>query len=442
MGSLNLAQETIAFQKDDVGKQIEAVITEIFAKIRKNDAYRAKDTARLCADELKKLSDITLNRFGLKTNFIPYDSGWGAMITFPVNKYSILIKKVYRGYKFTEHDKVLKELNGQEGTVDLKNAKLTGMFSVYQHSLYLNFGMFVDIGLTPAELTAVTLHEIGHAFTFYEFADRVESTNQVLREIAASMKGKNDKNRKLYLFTELGKATSGNKDEFVDMVDKLHNPIFGVELFKRVIKAVGSQLPNNKYDETTSEQLADNFATKFGYGRELVSVLSKTGSTSPYGLDEATAISIWIMFFQIAVMIMGLFFIGFPMSISLLFVLVVGIITGTAFGFNVYQLGSGKMDMTYDTIRTRYKRIRDQIIEHLKDVTLNKEDMANLVDQISMIDNIMNDVKDEKGAFTVISDFIFSKNKAASDSIALQKLLEDLAHNDMFLASAKLKTLA
>jgi hypothetical protein len=274
------------------------------------------------------------------------------------------------------------------------------------------------------------LHEIGHAFTWYEFADRLMSTNQILSEIA--FEKENDPKKREYVLRELSAEWGMGIKDMEDIQEEDNRVIFGFRLFKKFVKVVNSQLKNAKYDQTSSEQLADNFASKFGYGRELIEALEHFYIATP---EKSSFIYFLTFIFEFIFFQLGgvcALIIGLTAAPVALFFALFCIL------LNIF-LGENYIDYTYDKLKMRYKRIRDQYIDLIEKIKLPKDEMVSVVADIHHIDAIIKDTRIYTGPVSLVANFLSSANRSAKESILMQQLLEELAHNDLFLKGAELK---
>jgi hypothetical protein len=98
--------------------------------------------------------------------------------------------------------------------------------------------------------------------------------------------------------------------------------------------------------------------------------------------------------------------------------------------------------MTYDRLKMRYKRIRQQYIEMLQKLDLGKEQLRKVVDDVHFIDEIIQATSIHRSLFASLANFVFKASKEAKEDIELQYLLEELTHSDLFLKSAELSVIS
>jgi lipid A disaccharide synthetase len=77
----------------------------------------------------------------------------------------------------------------------------------------------------------------------------------------------------------------------------------------------------------------------------------------------------------------------------------------------------------------------------LKRMDLDKKMLANIVEDIYAVDEIINNTYQYSTIFNKLSNLVFTSNRNANNSIKEQQLLESLASNDLFIKSAELKTI-
>lgn len=461
-GRLGIGCEAIAFQHDVFGSQLEAIFNDMekflngeftadreYQERRREEEYEGvfEDDSEMIYLRIKLarshfgdlLSDLIYKRLGIKTSFRFNNDCLGAVMPFFINKHHIFLDEFFRGQNLglRDQEKLLKEFNNKSGWVDLHAAKVGGIFSEYTHIVYLDVvGHIKRVNSTIPEIVAILLHELGHAFTFYEFADRVQTSNQVLAHLSQEIRKPTAPGRRIYLFKELAESFGVKDEEFHDMIEENNHVILGLKLFKKYIGFVSSQLPNAKYDETSSEQVADNFATRFGYGRPLITALDKLYQGSP---ERSASLRRWMPYLEIIFAVI--------MPIAFIFALFVtgavipGVLISAIFFIVFFSSGDADRDMTYDVLKMRYTRVRHQYIEMLNTVPMAKEELRKVINDVHRLDEIIKDTAIYRTLYNRVMNFLSFRNRAARDDIELQYLLEELAHNNLFLKSAELKAL-
>lgn len=429
-----VALEIIDFQDNSFGMQLESEISVIVEAIN-NGVYKDSKEVVFCK-ELGIIEKDIFNRLGVNVKLI-VNRELAAILPFYANKHHIFVNDFWKGnFSIKDQEKVLSTINNKKGYVDLKKAKLGGIFSEYKNSLYLNFYELVKTHkLTASEIVGVILHELGHAFYVCEFSDRLESTNQVLMNISKEItSGKKEKNL-TYIYTELKTINDKITMEEVDKLVNGNKIVAGYLWYKTIIESAGigynSQQTNKKYDETAFEQLADNFSSRFGYGRQLISGLEKLHSVSSVYNRSITA----VIFFEMIEVLLTTALIAVTFMTTVPLGMFFSVLVLAVFVFN----GDEFKDLTYDELKDRYKRIRNEYVALLKDKDLDDKELKVIIDNVAIADKLINDMVNYKGVFTMLSNALVPVNRKANRAIAEQQLLEELAFNDLFIKSGELR---
>lgn len=443
--AVSLAQEMIAAQSDDFGQQLETAFSDIRDKMLALDPHCANAALAQLQSVFKKANkeDILLKpiealifkRLGLKVKIQTQYETHGAILPLPVAEQHILLGDWFKGHPFYQQQlKQLKLQDKDTGTVDLNKAKLGGFFSEYTHALYINFGLtlFTD-NLLPSEVTGIVLHELGHAFTYYEYSDRCTAANRVMSTVLEELKEDPEKRNYTYIYRQI-KSISDLTDKDIDELLSTPNPQI---LTGRLALILGQHISHeariSKYDQTASEQLADQFATRFGYGRALVTGLDKI--MAKYTFTNSRVFYAFSMSVQAATVVLAFASLAAAPGIfsAMAAALTVAFINAS---------GDNARDMTYDDLKIRYTRIRNDLIQQLKDDQVSPEDTVELIKTIKAMDELISKTANYKSLYNVLGNLFFSANRAASREIEYQQQVERLVANDLFLKSAELRTLS
>lgn len=272
--SRHVALEMIDIQDSSFGQQLEKTVESIRIGILQGDYNTYEAVMR--SGHIKTIEQQIFARTGLRVETI-ISQDPAAILSFFINKHSIFIKPYFRGMDFNikEQQEIIDKAHDKKGSVDLKKAKVSGIFSEYNNKLFINFHALInEYRLSSQEIVAIILHELGHAFYMCEFSDRLETTNQVLANVAKELLSKKEKNL-TYIYKELKSIDDTVTDKTIDDIVNGNGVIAGYKLFRTILNSVISQVADAKYDETSFEQLADHFPSKFGYGRPLITALDK-----------------------------------------------------------------------------------------------------------------------------------------------------------------------
>lgn len=435
--------ESIDHQLDDFGKRLESKISDIRSHYVRStevdqdgriNGSRGDDRA---SDEIRAMEKIIFDRLGIRVTTIT-NMALAACMPLYSHANHVFTNKFWRGIDISPADqkKWIKEATESKGYVDRANAKVSGIFSTYDHQLYLNFSlMFGLLKMTAAQVTAVCLHELGHAFTFMEASHLTTTTNQVLANISQALMSPDKDDKTPYVLRELRRLDKNATEEEAAAMVTGDRVIAGQRLFEKAYGSVTSQLPNSRYDDTSSEQVADSFATRFQYGRDLADalMLMSKASLDPSVSKVGYVFSRLAELFNIGFIMLGVLavLLGFPAALYFIFL--------SPFLFVVvWGQASHMEDMTYDRLRDRFTRIRNEQISLLKSARLDKEVAKRALAQLDEIDEMIKGVSNYESLITKFSNLFFSKGRAAKRTIAEQRLIEDMANNDLFASAHRL----
>lgn len=452
MARKRLALEIIDFQHDDTGSRLEVIFQRMIDQLRFNPRYileGSEHDLRLCT-YVKNRFGINLEcRYGTLKDSTFLSGSPFFTIPFYVAPNNILGKGVSVSADVSNSEiGITKNIQGKKGTVDLEKAKVDGIFSKNTMLVYMCIPMAVRLfGFDASKITAIFLHEIGHLFTYFEYSDRLTTGNQLMLRLSTAIKN-NDKKTMSYIFKELGDINNSNNTDFQDLLDEDDRVILGYKFFTLYVGKVVSSLQNGKYDSTTTEQLANSFSARFGYGLHLVEALDTLTKYKPHSsfVSKFTIVPAIISTLTTVKSMVDVYKIGVANVnvIQIMYILSSIVTHGFFYAAKIKQLqesGDHYREMGYDDIKTTYRRIRMDYIDVLKTPTLDHIQKQKIINEIKQIDTITNNTAEDKDIFVSISNKLFSKNKTTKAHIELQKMLEQLAHNDLFLKSSELSTL-
>ena len=312
------------------------------------------------------------------------------------------------------------------GSVDLRKNRIGGDYCKINCVLAMPVFYFYSGKLLPEELAALILHEVGHVLITFEFIDRTLKTNQVLSATAAALNGGNPDVIKTVITSaeEILKLTPEQKAAF-EKITSIHDA--SVILHSCAIDKSITDLGASVYDSVSCEQLADQYASRCGAGKALVLALDKIVSNE-YKYLKVTA-GQQMLYASLAVAGFVYPLLGIVIAISLFGQLGKSIVGG------VY---ASKGEAEYDNFPSRIRRVKEQLIERLKDKSLPNIEKAKTLADIAEIDAIASKSADSLKLYEKIAYLLKPSYRNAHKYEILQKELEQLSSNNLFIHSAKL----
>lgn len=437
-----ISQEMIKYQNNDTFPQKLTEKIEYVYKEIENNIYMDNKTLIEKSGYIKEIQTLICNRFNMNVVFdkelhvfypaaiIPFFSDYlsdlSGMKNIGSDKFSAIFKfnDVFKHVNEIEKEKkiILAKLHNRKGYVDFKNARVGGYLSEIKHYLIIDFFALRQSEIEPSELTAIILHELGHAFGGLEYHHKLETTNSTIADILNEMNN-NNPDKAVYTFKK--HFTQKEFQEISVTNSKEVNDFYG-KVALAYLDEIKTQMGNSKYDETNFENLADSFAARFNMGKELVSGLNKLNRR--YGLvydNNRMAYSI-LLFIDMLLSIMFLAFFKVPGAIVMMAVIVI-----------LYNTDSSTM--TYDFPLERYNRVKNSIINNLKNINLPEEFVKDLLSQFIFINEVIEKSMYFKDVRSHIADILLSSNRNNNYYIGLQQSIENNLNNLLFVKAQQLK---
>ena len=438
---------------DPIGPELDSIHEDIYKITRMIKS--AGEMAKMIKDGvfepyLAKIEKLVYDRFGISICITQSMSEpFACCVPFIINKENILSTRQEReGKDIPIKDNARKFARANylaDGEIDLVHGKVSGVLSKYNHIVNMEYySLFVEAKATIRETTACFLHEIGHLFTFIDMGYRTNTTNQIMNSICTSLKTKEPAAKRKYLLIDLAK--NGMMDtKLVEKLAREERPmILAAELFREIYKGYVNTSLSLYYTDTTSESLADDFATKFGYGKEIITFLDKLEHDADETRKFLGMAGLTIVF---PILIAVTCFMS-PMTVinTILGSIAVGSIWITRIYRWLFMHLTGRVDMTYDTLFQRVVRIKRTLIDILKDRGIPAHTRESTVSIIESLEAVIKkrDVMEQEDLDTDISNVlsVFIPGKTEEDNFTkIERLMERLANNNLFLASAKLETI-
>lgn len=436
---MRLSLETINYQYNDTFPSEMVVLVEAIYKQIDSKAYTKISTLIEKSSYVKKIEQLIFDRLKLNVIFsknlhvispaaiIPFFGDYFRNANDAKGFiYGTNFRKVVREIDDITREKkvMLGKLHGRQGYINRKLARVGGYLSEVRHFMIIDFIALKEYGITPSELTAIMLHELGHAFNGLEDHNKLESTNRAILDVLNELH-ENKPDKITYEFSN--KAT---KKEFMEaaMSDNGVQKDFCAELAMEFLGTINSQMGHGKYDETNFENMADSFAARFGMGGEIVSGLHKLNTATGQTFHNSAAV--YATYYTVQVLLYTAMFLIIPVWGVVVYTLVMA-----------YLFKSDQGTMTYDFPLERYNRVKNTIINGTKKLNLPKEVLEDLLEQFYTITSIIDQTVQLKPLSTIIGDNIFPSSRKSAYYIDLQQKIEDSLNNNLFVKSAQLRVI-
>ena len=337
----------------------------------------------------------------------------------------------------TSINSLTNELNSFGVTIDRKNAVIKNLPKEFRLILMLDI---CDKNLDAREFVALTLHEIGHGFNNIEYSCKVVNNTSVLVDTFLDNIGKRNKTPKESLLIAYNTAF---KDPDADKLKNQNTVSVFLYVMSRTFKYnMGSMTPSEVHSYNDAEQLADQFAGRFGYGDALGTGLSKviirhTNTGYLFVCSSVVFTIIWVTACVLVPFLAPLFAaLGIISAISAL-----EMTYALTFEDGEYQWSS------YDDLPRRLQRMRNELVRQLREYKSDAEYSKVLLKRIDDLDNLKKCATDGlfrniftrfRSPISKMLDLIFSPRRTAINIKRIEQIQEDLNSNELYVASAKL----
>ena len=435
MSSTVVSNELIAYQK---GTPLFNAMVELIDGFQNTPNFTTKQI------KYSPMSDLIMKYTGLNIDFDDYlKQDHDAFVTIPdINKNSVLWNDiapvVFKNMDFKALSSKYDELNG---SVNLKTSKVSGIFSKFKTTIGLGNGFWKKnelIVVSPQEVAAVILHELGHVFTSYLFLLEAVKTNIVLSSLNRENFFNCPKDKKIKLLKELEETMDirvDDKETLAVCEDKI---VYSV-LISNAITTRRSELKTPTYDERTMEFVCDQFAAMHGAGAYLVTGLQKI--LVKYGVlydRKMSVVKITLLYcatlysysFGTLVIIRRVGIARYLAGMLSFILSIAGFITIAILPLITPNL--------YDPPLIRFNKIKEQYVNALRDRSLSNSDKQRLIKDIETIDDCIKFTGQYPDIFKFIYNVLMPWGRRAQTVAKLQNDYESLAYNPFYVASAKL----
>jgi hypothetical protein len=308
-----------------------------------------------------------------------------------------------------------------------------GLFTQFPANLYLSSGLFQG-GFSAEEIAALTLHEVGHQYSYFEMVGRTLLASVAIAELEHLLDGiENLETRSHYIESTAAVLSLTNVD-----VQALAEAKETEQLRYVFIRDVIAQMPveygNERVFNGEVEFMADSYAVRMGAARPLVSALTKIFRSlgdrayltrRTFAATEATKAALTVLTAGVAATF-------FPPSVFAI---------GTV--ISALLMAHFAQDITErSTPPERLEAIHHDLVALLKDRSLPKEEQAELVKDVAYVSTLREEVKDRFTIMGVILYTLLPLTRRTYKQIKLQQDLSRFIHNDLFVKAAQLRQLS
>jgi hypothetical protein len=299
-----------------------------------------------------------------------------------------------------------------QGSIDLDKGRVEGVYAELINDVFVSSEIIQGDFFTVEEATALFLHELGHLMTYYEYLGRVYTLNHVLGDLVRGYAKSTSIKERVELLSvtrdaldltelDVDAASSITDTETVQML-----------IVSEVVNEPSSATNTRIYDYRTSEALADQYVSRMGAGRHLATGMDRLfrlAGTNSYYSDRK-----FLMIEAVKILLIAKWFVGFFVLAALTASLV-------------------SPDLKYDPIGQRLKRIRQDIVEAMKNPRLDKDYRKRLQEDADVLADLLSNVKDRETIIGYLWKRLYPPNIKQMNRVKMMQDLEALANNELFV---------
>ena len=421
---IDLSLESINY----VGKDLFTKLSEMVHFLRVDGTYST--------DAIKQtlFTDITKRHTGMNVSLsiLNFGDAVNAFASLPdLNRNHPFMRTYeYLTVRESEGGRIVQMNNNKtrHGSVNLANGTVGGLYSEYPLTTSVFLGLIRNTLFTPNEVAAIILHELGHLFTYFQYINTVGYGGLISAIAAKEIAGANTKEERLDSIRQSEKLLGIENPLDLDANVPQSEGKVQVVLFRNYLIQLASATGTAQYDYRNCEQLADQFATKHGAGRDLVTGLDKMYSMGGSSSKVSTFSFILVETAKL---------------LTFLFVMSTGV--GIPFALVSLILCSPGGYKTYDDPEARVRFIRQQIISAIQDVKREKrydsKILDSLIEDIEVIDATLATIKDRRTLNQIFWESLPTMSRNLKQQEKSAKQLESLLFNDLNYQATRLQQL-
>lgn len=433
-----IAKEMIAHQTDGYAAKLVQAFEDLL-KIQSQS--EAQDS-----EPLKRIVEMTNKRFRTKLKLTIDTDEPPCCFPLMVNNSHVLttLQIDFFGQQMGTLREALKNPATLKGSINLKNATLGGDYSNIEMDIRMSH-LFTLVHLNARQAAAIFLHEVGHCFFGLEFMFRTARASQLLAALHQVKTGRGDDMTYVHAVDicaeRMAKEGLLKTPKDLEALVSVNGDVTTVAyVYSAVWTKLASDFGSNAQAGPNFEALADAFAVRFGLGDALASGLQNLGD---HGHNAGFEASMQYIANSLVGPIVG-GFIGLAVTGGS----PVGLFVGAVIVAELSLFFGGHSDIgivqtnVYNTPIRRAERIRFGIIDGLKDPKLSKATRDELLRQVKILDAIINNKVDVGNLYDTLANIIFKSRRDAKTAFELEKQIENLAGNSLFVGANALKSAA
>lgn len=153
-----------------------------------------------------------------------------------------------------------------EGTVDLASGQVGGEYTKIEVMIFIAAQIVQDDLFTPAEATAIFLHEVGHTMTYFEYLGRSITLTHVLGDLTRQYANAETQKQRLTIIEVTKDALDLDSIDAQAASEIRDGEAIQQLVVSEVVNRPVSATNTRQYDYRTWEALSDQYVNRMGGG--------------------------------------------------------------------------------------------------------------------------------------------------------------------------------
>ena len=426
---LALGIEGISFQD---GSFFNALVEKV-QDLRDSKNYSPKNI------EKNGINQMVFEKTGMLISFgIDPSRGANAFVLLPhLDKNHPFFPMQWRDFLPTEAISLIKAGGGEiRGSVDLINAKVSGIYSKVEVVTKVTKGMFESTKYTTEEICAIICHELGHLFTYFEMFGRINRTANVVSAMCRAMYEMEDQQQRETIIKEAAKSLQISIEDPSELarIQRGKREDTCVTVFvTKAVHASRSETGYHAYEMRSCEQLADDFAMRMGAGRHLATGLHKLYDSFWESSTIRTSTHVVMQLFDMFTVLVAGQALGWALGG------VAAMSAGTVIFPLLILMLANPNEKIYDNGEDRIMLMKRTLVTALKNKDLPEELRKSYLSEIAAIDEIVKKLDFKRGIFDYIITTFGVRGSREYRQEQIMKDVENLLTNDLFVHAQQLR---
>lgn len=319
-------------------------------------------------------------------------------------------------------------LQGQQGQTTDRGA-VKGIFTKIPCQLVLTTGLLQGKELTAEELAAMTLHEVGHAYGYFDTLGRCLATSLAVAQTQAILAETKDLATRKHAIASAAKVLHLGEIDATSLAAPEEAKSVDYVFIRDTVAKLASDLGSEKLFGGEVEYLADSYAVRSGASQPLLSGMMKLYKASSNAQLRKRGEYVLVEGLKVGVLLAGALHPAILATASLLAGLAIANQSKSSF-------------VSRNTPIERVEAVHGELVQLLKDRTLPASLRESLLSDVQFVSGVREQLAENLTLVTHLWLTLSPTRRKHYKQVKLQQELNQLINNDLFVQAAKLRSLS